>query len=305
MDGRSQVRTRVPRRVVPWEPWQRNRDGTVARPGFCGYFCSATSVIRRLRRVAYFVLSKEPKLPWGGPIPMLENESLHQHARAGRKFHVTANILFLACLLSSFSVWAEAANTSFSPPVSYTVGQAPSEVVVDDINGDGIPDLVVLSVIRNGLSVLLGKGDGTFQAAINYPLPSGSGPLAAGDFNGDGRLDLLVTDSNGSELTVLLGNGDGTFRFGGTVRLTESPLVVAMGDFNGDGRGDVAVLESSPPVPDELTIFLGDGQGNLQSAASYSISGIRSSIVVKDLNSDNKQDLVMAVGNHVGVLRGN
>ena len=222
--------------------------------------------------------------------------------RAGK---VIANILFLACLLSSFSVWAEAANTSFSPPVSYTVGQAPSEVVVDDFNGDGIPDLVILSLIGNGLNVLLGKGDGTFQAAINYPLPSGLGPLATGDFNGDGRLDLLVADSNGGELTVLLGNGDGTFRSAGTASLTESPGVVAVGDFNGDARQDVAVLESSPPVPDQLTILLGDGQGNLQTTAGYSISGIRSSIIVKDLNGDNKQDLVMAVGNHVGVLRGN
>jgi flagellin len=65
-----------------------------------------------------------------------------------------------------------------------------------DMNGDGIPDLV-LATINTNLAVHFGNGDGTFQAAKTNNLVSGASyDVAVADFNGDGALDAVTGLSN-------------------------------------------------------------------------------------------------------------
>jgi hypothetical protein len=132
-----------------------------------------------------------------------------------------------------------------------------SSVVVADLNGDGVPDLLVAnncvdSNCANGtVGVLLGNGDGSFQAAASYSSRGyDSGSVATGDVNGDGKPDLLVanqcatsaTCANGGLVGVLLGNGDGTFQnavtYGSGGNQASS---LAVSDVNGDGKPDVLV----------------------------------------------------------------
>ena len=67
------------------------------------------------------------------------------------------------------------AAAEFLMAVNYTTGVSPNFVVIADVNGDGIPDLVTANAIGNSVSVLLGNGNGTFQAAQNFA--TGSLPM--------------------------------------------------------------------------------------------------------------------------------
>jgi hypothetical protein len=74
-----------------------------------------------------------------------------------------------------------------------------------DLNGDGIADVLWVSVDGNGISTgssvaWFGKGDGAFTVVQNYggAAPVGYAPILA-DFNGDGKTDVLWDSRSGTD----------------------------------------------------------------------------------------------------------
>jgi hypothetical protein len=86
-----------------------------------------------------------------------------------------------------------AQNGTFLSPVPYPIepySQATS-IIVTDINGDGLPDIVVGGTA--GVSVLLqnSASPGTFLPASNYAAPNAN-QIAVADVDGDGHPDIIV-----------------------------------------------------------------------------------------------------------------
>jgi hypothetical protein len=213
----------------------------------------------------------------------------------------------------------------FAPPVDYnTGGYDPAGVAVADVNGDGIPDMIVANIRRNltdqiygasNVGAMLGNGDGTFQPVVTY-LSGGSDLLSVtvADVNNDGKLDILV--GNGCTIIsegicsaeggagVLLGNGDGTFRpavnYGsGGFALYQMKVVVA--DVNGDGKADLVTLNGCAsscdpigPPQGSVGVLLGNGDGTFQKSVAYATGGyFANSLAVSDLNRDRRLDVVV------------
>jgi hypothetical protein len=134
---------------------------------------------------------------------------------------------------------------TFQPAVAY--GSDAENLVVADINGDGIPDLVVGVSDTVSTGIMLGNGDGTFRDQKSVSI-GGAGSVAVADFNGDGKLDLAVTDN--SELMIALGNGDGTFHIAPTYFVAGEGILFyttpVAADFDGDGKPDVVVANMGP-----------------------------------------------------------
>jgi len=204
---------------------------------------------------------------------------------------------------------------TFQPAVAYsTGGEQTNSVAIGDVNGDGIPDLIVANFQQSQsaegeVAVLLGNGDGTFQPAVTYDAGGEySYSVALGDLRGDGILDVVVANSvPGGAVDVLLGNGDGTFQpavpyLGHGLTPGGASGSLAIGDVNGDGILDLAVVEFCPKFHDEVcvgtgqvNVMLGNGDGTFQKTVVYSSGGYYgSAIAIADVNGDGRPDLLVS-----------
>lgn len=82
------------------------------------------------------------------------------------------------------------------------------------------------------------------------------------------------------------------------------PFSVKTADFNGDGKLDLVVANEGS---DNVSVFLGKGDGTFEPAVNYSVASVPAAVTVGDFNHDGKLDL--AVSNFssgtVSVLLGN
>ena len=74
---------------------------------------------------------------------------------------------------------------------------APFQVVVADLTGDGIPDIITANRPDNSVSVLLGNPDGSFQTKETYPTGQGPFSVAVADLTGDGIPDIVTANYGG------------------------------------------------------------------------------------------------------------
>ena len=188
-------------------------------------------------------------------------------------------------------------------------GQAPSDLAAGDLNNDGLADLVATA--GSGAQILLGSGDGAFQPPRAIPVAAGLTSVALADLNGDGRLDVVAAsvESNGSAnagfVNILLNDGPDA---GGNVTFqplrqfstgtNTSPGALAVGDLNGDGRLDVATAQTGGS---QVSVLLGNGDGNLQSARQLAVGWNPGSVVLGHFNGDGRLDLVTADRGSAGV----
>lgn len=178
-------------------------------------------------------------------------------------------------------------------------------VVIGDLNGDGLPDLVSSNYGGSALSVLLGDGDGTFRTHVDYAVGSYPFGLALGDLNGDGYPDVVVAYHTNGGIGVLLGNGDGTFQAVQTIATSGVSEYVALADLNRDGILDIITLGSNGEGG--VSVLLGNGNGTFQAAQSYGAGAYPYGLAVADFDKNGKVDVAVSDydGNTVSVLLGN
>jgi hypothetical protein len=248
-----------------------------------------------------------------------EEGPVRSSSRHSKRFAAPAVVLATLFVLAVAAQPASATSLAFTEHRP-TLGFEPNLVEAEDVDGDGIADLVLRGDGAGGVSVARGNGDGTFGAPFVSPPVTwrdgriGFARLALGDVNADGRADVAVGTGgwNGvNEVQVLLGRADGTLAAARSFTPSAAgppPEAIAIGDLNGDGNSDLVMpLWRGTTV----AVLLSDGNGGFGAPAEFAANRDSRHVAVADVDEDGRLDVVVAndprtaVRKTVSVLPGN
>ena len=158
---------------------------------------------------------------------------------------------------------AGAGTVSFADHQDFIVGSNPNSISVADINGDGMPDLVVVNQFDDSVSVLINTtpvGSTAASFADQQTFFTGLNPtsVTAADVDGDGKPDLIVTNLTDTTVSVLInttaaGAGTPSFAAQRTFSTGLEPVFAAAADLNGDGLPDLVVANN---LDDTVSVLL-------------------------------------------------
>lgn len=194
----------------------------------------------------------------------------------------------------AWEVWElrETGPFQWAPPVlvlEIPAGARP--MLLDDVNADGIPDIVVVRD-PNEVGVMFGQ-DSQSHLAFSEPmwLTSSLGQALQAslvDVDNDGVLDLVVLTPDGVEVWF---QRDALFVPGPVIERKPWGTEVHLGDFNGDGMIDILF----PVGPFRWALWCGASPAGFHSHGSeYRIDDI--SLIAVDLDGDGRMDLLSASG---------
>ncbi|HWX53476.1 MAG TPA: VCBS repeat-containing protein [Verrucomicrobiae bacterium] len=90
-------------------------------------------------------------------------------------------------------------------PFSLAGCRGPDRIATGDLNGDGVPDMVVSCAQSNSLVFFMGTRDGGFQISSLSLKDIGWSGMAVADLNGDGKDDVVVSNNTSGTITILWG----------------------------------------------------------------------------------------------------
>jgi hypothetical protein len=171
---------------------------------------------------------------------------------------------------------------------------------VSDVNGDGLPDLLVIG--DGSLTPLLGKGNCSFDPAVDTVVTNtgdGFDPgIVFADYDGDGKLDFIADAGGSADAVFGKGLGDGDFTATAFVDATAAAIpsgnfwLMAALDLNGDGKTDLVGFDAI-----KGGIFAAFATSGGSFAFKPTLSQISVGVFVEDytadFNGDGKPDLIV------------
>ena len=209
---------------------------------------------------------------------------------------------------------------SFATRIDLSGGNTMRGLAVQDLNGDGLPEIVTANAGDNTISVyqnLSTVGNIAFATRVNFATASGPQGLAIGDLDGDGNPDVAVTCSGGTPTVSVfrnLGTG-GNIMANSLASHVDFPALpsvfpIAIGDVDGDGKLDlvVGISQSSDAIlVYRNTSTVGSITTNSFAApVRFAAPGWVNSVALADLDGDGKLDIALSTqqsGNYFSIFK--
>lgn len=192
---------------------------------------------------------------------------------------------------------------SFGPQSTVSTGIGPMALAVQDLDADGLADVVTANsnLGNSSVSVLKNASSGGslgFNSPINYSTAVPVTKIAIADIDNDGKPDIviLMKDLNAAGIyknTSIPGSISFAARI--DVPVLYTPEALAVGDLDGDGKSDLAITKNSSPA-NAVSIFRNTSTpGSISFAAGidYAAGTAPLAIAINDLNGDAKPELAV------------
>jgi hypothetical protein len=163
--------------------------------------------------------------------------------------------------------------------ISPAGGSTLDDVVLADLDADGIVDVATSNTGSSCATVFRNHGAGMLESPLDYPTIPRAQQIALGDLNRDGKPDLAV---GGRGTYLLINVGAGMFGNPDMVAGTGEPGVSA-GDLNDDGKPDLVAGNGTA-----LQFLAGKGDGTFAAPVNFAAPVRRTYLA--DVNGDKRLD---------------
>ena len=164
----------------------------------------------------------------------------------------------------------------------------PSGIVLADFNNDAFPDMAIISIRENLISVRYNDRAGRLGAPTDFPVGANPQSVAAADLNNDGRTDLITSNQNGTT-SVLINSVNGFLGVSGTYASTQGDSRLVVTDVDGDGWLDIVTGGGWG----EYRILTNNGNGTFTSGQAVTMPDGVWGIAAADVDGDTRPDLVI------------
>ena len=182
----------------------------------------------------------------------------------------------------------------------------PTWVAANDLDGDGLKDLLVLNRWDSSVSKFFANQNGNYVGkTVRLPLVRSPIDIATADLNQDGIIDLVAvgnstSSTTNSQASIFYGTGRGFFSPRLDFPLDGSVREVEILDLDGDSDNDIA----APIQGDYLRIFRNDQQAGF-SVVDIPLENWPSNFRfgMGDLNGDQLPDFLTALSGHKNYIQ--
>lgn len=181
----------------------------------------------------------------------------------------------------------------------------PWSVAIADIDGDGMPDIIMsdwntslVSVFRN-----TGTRGGPLSFSPEVPFAVGQNPMgvAVGDLDGDGLPEVITTNATDNTVSIL--HNTSTIGNISMVRGTDLPTgnwptAVAVGDLDGDGHPDLAISNYGDNTASVLRNTSTPGTISMAARVDYAVDYAPWDIAIADMDGNGMPDIITPNSNN-------
>ena len=162
-----------------------------------------------------------------------------------------------------------------------------------DVNGDGLPDLLVAEPESGQLSVFFQEKDGSLATAKTFPTLAGITDLAVADWNGDGTPEIFMLSPDERQIGIARFDEKQRLPFPTLIPIEGKPLAMAVGPLRPGLKSTLAVIVDQDGQR-SLVTRTADGKSQVQrlSAGFQSNPSVMKFI---DADQDGFADLVILI----------